>query len=175
MGRVAIVTGGNKGVGYATCRGLSKKFDGDVYMTARSEERGRAALEELRKEGCNVHFHQLDIDNQASIERMRDFMKEKYGGIDILINNAAIAFGMDATEPKGVQAEVTLKTNYWSTKNVCDILFPILKPGARVANVSSLAGLLSRMSDSDMKKKLKSSGGGLTVSNVLTNEAISHI
>ena len=62
---------------------------------------------------------------------LRDFMKEKYGGIDVLVNNAAIAFKNSATEPMGVQAEVTCKTNYWSTKNVCDLLFPILRPGAR--------------------------------------------
>ena len=64
----------------------------------------------------------------------RDFMKEKYGGIDVLVNNAAIAFKGNATEPMGLQAEVTCKTNYWSTKNACDILFPILRPGAREAN-----------------------------------------
>ena len=56
-------------------------------------------------------------------------MKEKYGGIDVLINNAAIAFTTDSAEPLAVQAEVTCRTNYWSTKNACDILFPILKPG----------------------------------------------
>ena len=62
-------------------------------------------------------------------EQMRDFLKEKYGGIDILINNAAINFGTDSAEPMALQAEVTCRTNYWSTKNACDILFPILKPG----------------------------------------------
>merc|ERR1719323_2100098 len=44
------------------------------------------------KEGRTVHFHQLDIDDSTSIERIRDFMKDKYGGIDVLVNNAAIAF-----------------------------------------------------------------------------------
>ena len=68
--RVAIVTGGNKGIGYATCRALSKKFDdGDVFLTARSAERGNAAVEELEKEGCSVKFHQLDIDDADSIEK----------------------------------------------------------------------------------------------------------
>jgi NAD(P)-dependent dehydrogenase (short-subunit alcohol dehydrogenase family) len=46
MTRVAIVTGGNKGVGYGVCKGLSKKFDGDIFLTARSEERGLAAVEQ---------------------------------------------------------------------------------------------------------------------------------
>jgi NAD(P)-dependent dehydrogenase (short-subunit alcohol dehydrogenase family) len=164
MSRVAIVTGGNKGVGFATCRGLSKKFNGDVYLTARSSERGMAAVAELIKEGCTVHFHQLDIDEPSSIEKMRDFMKKKYGGIDVLINNAAIAL---ETEPMRIQADLTCKTNYWSTKSVCDLLFSTLKPGARVVNVSSSLGKLSTMPDSDLKKKMASSGFGLTVSDFL--------
>ena len=55
--------------------------------------------------------------------------KEKYGGIDVLVNNAGIAFKNAATEPFGEQATVTLKTNYWDNKATCEILFPILKPG----------------------------------------------
>ena len=97
------------------------------------------------------------------IEQMRDFMKEKYGGIDVLVNNAAVAFHSDTTEPMGVQAEVTCKTNYWSTKSACEILFPILRPGARVVNVSSSAGKVANMKDSPIKEKLFSSGSALTV------------
>jgi carbonyl reductase 1 len=164
MTRVAIVTGGNKGIGYATCKGLSTKFDGDVFLTARSEERGLAAVEQLKKEGFTVKFHQLDIDDSSSNEKLRDFMKFMYGGIDVLVNNAGIAFKGSATESMEVQAEVTCKTNYWSTKNVCDILFPILKPGARVVNVSSFVSTLPTLPDSELKKKLATSGSGLTVS-----------
>ncbi len=161
---VAIVTGGNKGIGFGICKGLSRKFNGDVYLTARSEERGKAALADLKKQGFKVHFHQLDIDDPDSVKRLRDFMKEKYGGIDILVNNAAIFINTETSaEPIGVQAEKICRTNYWSTKNVCDTLFPLLRSGARVVNVSSAAGLLQRLPESEVKKKLKSSGKGLTV------------
>ena len=47
--RVAVVTGSNKGIGFAIVRGLLQKFDGDVFLTARSEERGLAAVGELKK------------------------------------------------------------------------------------------------------------------------------
>ena len=46
-----------------------------MYLTARSSERGMAAVAELMEEGRTVHFHQLDIDDSTSIERIRDFMK----------------------------------------------------------------------------------------------------
>ena len=150
---VAIVTGSNKGIGFAIVRALCKKFQGDVYLTSRDEGRGQAAVETLRKEGLEPKFHVLDIGNEETIVKLRDFMKEKYGGIDVLVNNAGIAFKQDATEPFAVQAKVTLQTNYWDNKRACEILFPLLNPGARVVNVSSSVGflghLISRVSGSE--------------------------
>jgi len=140
--KVAVVTGSNKGIGFAIVRALCKKFDGDVYLTSRDEGRGKDAVETLKKEGLNPKFHILDIRNEETVVNLRDFLKEKYGGIDVLVNNAGIAFKQGATESMGVQAEVTLGTNYWANKRACEILFPILNPGARVVNVSSSLGFL---------------------------------
>jgi len=140
--KVAVVTGSNKGIGFAIVRALCKKFDGDVYLTSRDEGRGKDAVETLKKEGLNPKFHILDIGNEETVVNLRDFLKEKYGGIDVLVNNAGIAFKQGATESMGVQAEVTLGTNYWANKRTCEILFPILNPGARVVNVSSSLGFL---------------------------------
>jgi carbonyl reductase 1 len=107
----------------------------------------------LEAEGLKPKFHQLDIADKQSVLKLRDFMKEKYGGIDVLVNNAAIAFKQAATESFGVQATVTLKTNYWDTKAACEILFPVLKPGARVVNVSSSAGFLKNLERSENPAK----------------------
>ena len=69
-----------------------------MYLTARSEDRGREAVDKLKSEdGVTAHFHQLDINDRESIVKIRDFMKEKYGGIDVLVNNAGIAFKVRAT------------------------------------------------------------------------------
>ncbi|KAK7491169.1 hypothetical protein BaRGS_00017606 [Batillaria attramentaria] len=114
-------------------------FDGDVYLTARDEGRGANAVEELNKEGLKPKFHQLDIDDPSSIDRLRDFLQKTYGGLDVLVNNAGIAYKVASTAPFAEQAEVTVKTNFWSKLNVCDKLFPLLRPHARVSNVSSMA------------------------------------
>lgn len=141
--RVAVVTGSNKGIGFAIVRGLCKQFSGDVILTARDQTRGQEAVATLEEEGLHPKFHKLDIDDQESIEQLRQFLVDTYGGLDILVNNAGIAYKQASTASFLEQAEVTLKTNYWNTLNVCNTLFPILRPHARVVNVSSMAGKMA--------------------------------
>ncbi len=70
--RVAIVTGGNKGIGFGICQALPAMFEGgDVYLTARSVERGEEAVKKLAAEGVTVKFHQLDVCDSASIKKLR--------------------------------------------------------------------------------------------------------
>ncbi|KAB5548959.1 hypothetical protein PHYPO_G00061670 [Pangasianodon hypophthalmus] len=137
--KVAVVTGANKGIGLAIVKGLCKAgYSGDVLLTARSEALGKEAVELVKTEGFkNVVFHRLDICDQSSCLALGKFLKEKYGGLDVLINNAGIAYKGNATEPFGEQAEVTMRTNFWGTLWVCQALFPLLRPNARVVNVSS--------------------------------------
>ncbi|XP_020645004.2 carbonyl reductase [NADPH] 1-like [Pogona vitticeps] len=137
---VAVVTGANKGIGFAIVRALCKQFTGDVYLTARDVERGKAAVAKLQEEGLKPLFHQLDINDLQSIRALRDFLKEKYGGLDVLVNNAGIAFKVADTTPFAVQAEVTLRTNFFATRDVCTELLPLMKPNGRVVNVSSMCG-----------------------------------
>ena len=59
MSKVAVVTGSNKGIGLATVQGLLPKFEGDVYLTARNDERGLAAIELLKK----VNFFRMNVLN----------------------------------------------------------------------------------------------------------------
>ena len=166
MTRVAVVTGSNKGVGLGIVEGLCKKFDGHVYLTSRDEGRGIQSVEGLKAKGLFPHFHQLDITSKDSIMKLRDFLKEKYGGLDVLVNNAGIAFKNAATEPMSVQAKVTLATNYFATKQACEVLFPLLREGARVVNVSSSLGFLPKIGESpaslELRKKLATSDSTLT-------------
>ncbi|KAM3934654.1 carbonyl reductase [NADPH] 1-like [Leptodactylus fuscus] len=136
--RVAVVTGSNKGIGLAVVRGLCKEFQGDVYLTARNPKLGEEAVQALNKEGLCPLFHQLDINDPNSIRTLRDFLKEKYGGLDVLINNAGIAFKVADTTPFGTQAEVTLKTNFFGTRDVSNELLPLIKPNGRVINISTM-------------------------------------
>ncbi len=103
---------------------LCAKFDGTVYLTSRDEGRGRKAMEELEKLGLHPVYHQLDIDDESSVLKLRDFLVDTHGGLDVLVNNAAIIFPMRA----------------------CKILFPILRPHARVVHLTSDDGHLLKIS-----------------------------
>lgn len=149
------MTGSNKGIGFAIVEGLLKKFDGIVYLTSRDVKRGQAAVEDLKAKGLAPHFHQLDISDKASIEAFRDHIQKEHEGIDILVNNAGFAFKQSATEPLHVQAKETIGINFFGTKQCCELLFPLLRDGARVVNVSSAAGFLPYIGDSDASKELR--------------------
>nr|XP_020140279.1 carbonyl reductase [NADPH] 1-like [Microcebus murinus] len=135
--RVALVTGANKGIGFAIARDLCRQFSGDVVLTARDAVRGQAAVQQLQAEGLSPRFHQLDIDDLQSIRALRDFLRKEYGGLDVLVNNAGIAFKNADTTPFHIQAEVTMKTNFFATRDVCTELLPLIKPQGECGGNSS--------------------------------------
>ncbi|XP_012257465.2 carbonyl reductase [NADPH] 3-like [Athalia rosae] len=152
--RVAAVTGANKGIGFAIVKGLLQNFDGIVYLTARDEAKGLAAVEELKKAGFNPRFHQLDVSDDASVERFRDYLRDTHGGLDVLVNNAGIGFKDDAPEPLSEQAEKTIALNYFGVLRVSNALFPLLRPHARVVQISSNFGRLAWIPDEKLKAQL---------------------
>lgn len=127
---------------------LCRKFDGVVYLTSRDENRGKTAVEELNKLGLRPNYHQLDIDEESSVLKLRNYLVENYGGLDVLVNNAAIATLIkkdDTLEDSIEKSRSILQTNFFSTYRVCEILFPLLRPYARVVNLSSVFGHLPRI------------------------------
>lgn len=154
--KIAVVTGGNKGIGFGIVKGLCEKFNGIVYLTARDVQRGENAVKELEKLGYKPMFHQLDINDTNSVDKFREYLQETHGGLDVLVNNAAIAFKNDSTVPFAEQAAETIRVNYFSLVRICHAMFPILRPHARVVNLSSSAGHLSRIPGAALREKLAS-------------------
>ena len=156
--KVALVTGGNKGIGAAICRALASSTNPRVHVLlgSRDTSRGQEAVQRLRSEGRdNVDFLPLDIADPTSIQRATDAIKAKWGGLDILVNNAGIAAKGDAFDED--VARTTLRTNYEGTRDVYQHMAPLLRPHARVVNLSSMAGrsALNHMSDSRRQQLMK--------------------
>ncbi|GAU88599.1 hypothetical protein RvY_01269 [Ramazzottius varieornatus] len=161
----ALVTGANKGIGFEIVRQLSEQYPGTVYLTARDEKRGQEATKTLQNEGRkNVQFLRMDVGDKESIEAARDLIKKTHGGLDILINNAGIlvtAGGSSYQQTQHASAtqdaiSETIATNFIGLLDVCRVMFPILRPGARVVNVSSSLGTLRRLKNPELIHRLTS-------------------
>ncbi|XP_028025738.1 carbonyl reductase [NADPH] 3-like [Bombyx mandarina] len=148
---VAIVTGANKGLGFAIVKDLCENFKGTVYLTSRDETRGNEACEILRKLGLKPEYHQLDVSDPQSVQRFASYIQNKR--VEILINNAGILFLKDAKEPKLFQAEQTILTNYFALVNFCEAILPCVKEGGKIINISSSSGHLSRIPSADLRKR----------------------
>nr|CAB3485235.1 unnamed protein product [Digitaria exilis] len=106
--RIAVVTGGNKGIGLEVCRQLASAGI-TVVLTARDETRGAAAVEKIREAGLSdIIFHQLEITDAPSIARLAEFLKARFGKLDILVNNAAVGaveYGQDPADSSPTREE----------------------------------------------------------------------
>lgn len=138
--RAAVVTGSNVGIGFEIVKNLCRQFDGDVYLTSIEKEDGEAAIKILQDSGSSPKLHQLDVNDTDSVNALKHSLVSNNGGLDILVNNAAIMYKKDSEVPFSEQAAKTLQTNFWGVVNVCDALFPLLRPHARVVNISSRLG-----------------------------------
>ncbi|XP_019182294.1 PREDICTED: salutaridine reductase-like isoform X3 [Ipomoea nil] len=105
--RYAVVTGGNKGIGFEICRQLG--CDGvTVVLTARNKQKGSEAVEKLRAtfgfSNGDVLFHHLDVTDPETVFSLFHFVKTNFGRLDILVNNAGvIGLGMDENVLKSLQ------------------------------------------------------------------------
>ena len=145
-GPVVVVTGGNRGIGFEICRQLAAR-GARLLLTARKQAAGEAAVKKLSGQKHATAFHPLDVTDSKSIEHLRDFLKETYGHIDVLINNAGIIAKAEAPALKVDLATVreTLETNALGPLHLAQMLVPLLKRGnsPRIVNMSSGMGALA--------------------------------
>uniref|UniRef100_A0A0E0NIC0 Salutaridine reductase n=1 Tax=Oryza rufipogon TaxID=4529 RepID=A0A0E0NIC0_ORYRU len=169
--RVAVVTGGNRGVGLEICRQLASNGI-LVVLTARDEKKGSQAVKALEQSGLSgVIFHQLDVTDRSSIMLLVEFIRTKFGKFNILVNNAAI--GGTTIDPERLRelleqdpkasfqedlmgflnsymgslqqnyemAKECLEINFYGTKDVTDCLMPLL-----LSNSGKVINLTSKIS-----------------------------
>lgn len=149
QGKVALVTGANKGIGLEIARQLAQQ-GGTVLIGARDAERGREAARTLQQEGLDARFLQIDVTDQASIDAAAAQIEKEFGKLDILVNNAAIA--QDNAPPSGLEMEIlrrTYDTNVFGVFAVTRALLPLVKKAeaGRIVNMSSGLGSLTQTSD----------------------------
>lgn len=155
--KIALITGANKGIGLETARQLGAQ-DITVLVGARDPGRGEVAAQTLRSEGIDAQFLLIDPTDPATVEAARAEVEANFGRLDILINNAGTAVPEDLTDPASVATSVlrdTYELNVFAVHEVTRAFWPLLErsDGARLVNVSSMAGSLA--AQSDFKRRMK--------------------
>jgi NAD(P)-dependent dehydrogenase (short-subunit alcohol dehydrogenase family) len=150
-GRVALVTGANRGIGLAVAQGLAAS-GATVLVAARAIEAGERAAAGIRATGGAARAVQLDVTDPASIQAAARTVDGAYGRLDVLVNNAGIPGDVATQVPGAVDlatVAAVLATNVCGVIAVTEALLPALRRAgaARIVNVSSSVGSLARMSD----------------------------
>lgn len=148
--RIALVTGANKGIGYETARRLGSQGL-TVLLGARDEQRGKEAAAKLQSGGLDVQFLSLDVNDHATHKAAYSFIEDKFGKLDVLVNNAAIAIDMNQ-KPSEVDMQTlrkTFDTNFFGVVAITQTLLPLIRKSdaGRIVNVSSGLGSLTKHSD----------------------------
>lgn len=148
--KVALVTGANKGIGFEVARGLGKAGY-TVLLGARNGAAGEKATSQLRAEGLDVHFVELDVSRIDTINAAAARISKEYGRLDALVNNAGILDPEDGP-PGSVSIDGlrrVMETNFIGAAAVAQKMLPLLRaaPAPRIVNVSSGLGSLTLNSD----------------------------
>lgn len=162
-GRVAVITGANKGVGFfialqlATC-GLFQH----VILACRDSARGQEAVAKIAGSAGNqasISYLPLTLGSADSHRALRESLEQEFGKIDCLVNNAAMAYkGSDPT-PFMDQCKPTLDVNFRGTVDLTEQLLPLIKKGSdpRIVSIASMAGRLRQITSTELRDKFKAS------------------
>ena len=153
-GSVALITGGNKGLGFEIARQLGQQGV-RVVIGSRDPASGEAAAAKLRAEKIDAGSVKLDVVNAAEVAALPGFFQKNYRRLDILVNNAGVnaeGGGWQASTAGSItldQLRQTFETNLFGVVAATQALLPLLKasPRGRIVNHSSILGSLTLHSD----------------------------
>ncbi len=149
--RIAIVTGGNRGLGREIARQL---IQADVFVVigCRDAAKGEVAVESLRQEGPNVDTFPLDVTDTHSVRRFVEAVNKKHGAPSILVNNAGVYPESNDSRVVGSSTSVwreTFETNLFGAVRMCREVVPLMQKVryGRIVNMSSGLGQLHQMGE----------------------------
>lgn len=149
-GKIALITGANKGIGYELARQLGKEGV-TVLIGARNPELGNAAAEKLKAGAADAHFIELDVTKPDTITKAAETVRTRYGRLDILVNNAGIGDKADGppstVDPNAIRR--VLEVNFFGVLAVTQAMLPLVRnSGAgRIVMLSSGLGSLTWNAD----------------------------
>ena len=175
--KIALVTGGNRGIGFAIAQGLLQKGY-EVIITSRSLDKAQEAAKKLQPVGKVIPI-ELDVTDDNSIEQAVETLNQEIDRLDILINNAGIYPDRDVnilTISRQLLAS-TLNTNTFGAIRMIQVLLPLLEKSqdARVINIASGYGQINGLSadvSSYCLSKLALNGATIMLAEALSSKGI---
>jgi NAD(P)-dependent dehydrogenase (short-subunit alcohol dehydrogenase family) len=149
-GKVALITGANKGIGFEVARQLGKEGI-TVLIGARNRQLGEAAEAKLKAEGADARFVELDVTRPETIAKAAERIRAEHGKLDILINNAGVVDKGDGppsvADPDAVRR--VLDVNFFGVLAVTQAMLPLVRNAraGRIVMVSSGLGSLTWNAD----------------------------
>ncbi len=143
-GKVALVTGAASGIGAALATGLAAK--GCSLLLVDRDAEGLATIAgRIREHGSAVETRVVDLGDAEAIRALPDWAAERFGHVDILINNAGVALGGRFDETHLEDFEWLMDINLRAVVRMCHAFLPMLRarPAAQIVNLSSLFGLIA--------------------------------
>ena len=129
-GKVAVVTGGNGGIGFGMARGLARA-GASVAVIGRDAEKSARAVRELREMGAEAIAVEADVTESAAVRRVTETTAERLGGIDILVNNAGINIRKRPEDLDENEWRAVMDTNVTSAFLVSKACYPFMKRAGR--------------------------------------------
>jgi NADP-dependent 3-hydroxy acid dehydrogenase YdfG len=137
-GKVAVITGASSGIGEATARLLAQEGV-QLVLAARRKERMDALVEELGDKAIAVA---CDVGDMASVAALFDTVREQFGGLDLLFNNAGMGVNGPFADSRPEDWKTQIDANLYGVLNCTHAAVPLLRgrPGAMISSVSSVGG-----------------------------------
>ncbi len=137
-GRVAIVTGGSRGIGAATARRLGADGARVVVNYTRASAAAEAVVREIREAGGDAISVRADVSDRAEVAQLVNATVDRYGGVDILVNNAAVIEPAALADITDEQLDRQFDVNVRGALYATQAAVPAFRDGGRVVNVSSI-------------------------------------
>ncbi|MEJ8305532.1 SDR family NAD(P)-dependent oxidoreductase [Saccharibacillus sacchari] len=150
MEKIAFVTGANKGIGFEVARQLGGQ-GWKVLVGARDAEKGHAAVEELKAQGMEASFVQIDLTDGSSIEQAASTIRNEYRGLSLLINNAGMPGAFSASFSATAEQDLrnAFEVNFFGTFRLNQQLLPLIRENqGTIVNVSTDMASLNFMQNS---------------------------
>jgi NAD(P)-dependent dehydrogenase (short-subunit alcohol dehydrogenase family) len=141
QGKVAVITGGSKGIGKAIAMALAREGC-DIVIASRREADLKLAEKELSSLGANVLAVKTDVRRVPDVENLAKKVERRFGGAQILVNNAGVGYFEEVLRMKEEDFRATLETNLFGTFYCTKAFLPYMleRKEGHVVNIASLAG-----------------------------------